>query len=268
MAPPVKNREWIENGILPKGGIMLFGGDTGIGKTFIILNMIRSLVEGSNFLGTEWRVMDKPKSILYLDAEIGKDLLSNRVKKVFKGCENFGPGSVNAECDTGLIKLDTAAGRTKFYDKIKTCKVVPDVVVIDPLSYFLENGDNDNQVASSVYDGFRYAQQTFNRDMTFVLSHHYNKKPRGQGLDNFDPLDLHNFRGATKWSNIAWTVLTLNRTKDNNDEGWNLEARYAKIRAQKPISGTHYYRVHGDSLLVKPRTTPPVRRAGGDDIWG
>ena len=264
MDPLPERREWIENGILPKGALFVFGGGTAIGKTFIILNLLRQLVEGTTFLNTEWRVMDKPKSILYLDAEIGEDLLAQRVKQVFEGCTALKPKIIMADCATATCKLDVNEGRQELFKKIRACPVVPDIIVIDPLSYFLEQDDSDNLVATHVYNTCRMAQEQFNKDLTFIISHHYRKKPSGRGMETYDPLDLTEFRGASQWANISWTMMTLNRTHDNNDGGWVLEARFPKIRANKPISGTYYFVMKDERMTLWPKGVAKVK----NPTWG
>ncbi len=262
--PLPERREWIENGILPKGALFLFGGGTSIGKTFIVLNLLRQLVEGTTFLNTEWRVVDKPKSILYLDAEIGEDLLAQRVKQVFEGCTALKPDIIMVDCYTSTCKLDVNEGRQELFKKIRQCPTKPDIIVIDPLSYFMEQDDSDNAAAQQVYTTCRMAQEQFNKDLTFIISHHYRKRPSGRGLETYDPLEPAEFRGASKWTDMSWTTMTLNRTHDNADGGWDLEARFPKIRANKPISGTHYFTMKDKRMTLWPKGSVRAK----NPTWG
>jgi hypothetical protein len=48
------------------------------------------------------------------------------------------------------------------------------------------------------------------KDLSIVLSHHFGKPPRVTD-DEHDPLSPYNFRGASKWFDMADSLITFQR---------------------------------------------------------
>jgi archaellum biogenesis ATPase FlaH len=267
-APLPKLHAWIEGGILPKGSFFLFGGETGVGKTFFILNLVRSLLQKTPFLGRkEFVITESPKKILWLDAECGEYEIARRAKKVFVD-ENIPPHAIDVYTDTAtLCRLDSQDARGEFVSIIKKCEPLPDIIIIDPVSYFMHGSDSDTTQVRNLYGTLRYAKEALKLpDLTFILSHHFRKKPTGRPRTDHDPLDPENFRGAIEWLNHAWCAAQLAWAKDrplryNPDKGWDIRARFGKVRGAEPISDDQYYTIDGKTLRIAPGKDP-------ESTWG
>lgn len=214
---------FVGNGILPRGGFFLFGGETGIGKSMLMLNIMHALFDHRprGFPGCRsLPLVDTPERVLYLDAEVGEWGLWRRVKDIWD--EPPPHGFVYATATSEYV-LDTEPGRRKMLDLLQASQ--PEIVIIDPVSSFLLGDDSENSSVAQFFRSLRWFQEQLNPLLTFFLIHHFRKKPSERA--DFDGLDIDNFRGASKWNNEAWTALTL---IEEDRATRRIRGRWAKVR--------------------------------------
>ena len=233
----------INPGFLLKGGTLLMAGDTGIGKSWLCLNLCKALVLGEPLFGNpEWTV--KQSRVLYVDAEVGI-LMNKRIKKVIGNTmTNESPFFILSK-PAGL-DLGTPACLGWLQEQIKTYDL--NVVVLDPLMDLAMVEENDNSSLGSLLHRLRAIQG----DCALVLTHHVGKKPKGEYALNYDPLDMNNIRGASKWSGFMDTVLMLDRQPGKINtltdiDNWILDAKWCKKRNVE-VSAPNYRLFFNENL--------------------
>jgi len=235
-------------GILPKGAFFLFGGETGIGKSLLMLNIMDRLMgpRPGHWPGRpDIELTDVPQRALYLDAEIGEWGLWDRTKKIWTQAP---PRGFVYATDTAEMTIDTEPGRKRLLDLVLAAQ--PEIVIIDPVSSFMSGSDSDNSAVADFFRSLRWIQEKAG-PITFLLSHHFRKKP--QEKQDYDPLDMDNFRGASKWMNEAWSVLTM---KSEDLFLRKVVARWAKVRNGPHPSGDFRWRYDENHRLIE---TPSSR---------
>ncbi len=74
-AQPGKQR--LIDPILPAGGQMIVHANEGVGKTWLVLEVVRIITQGGEAFGGRWRVKS-PSSVLYVDGEMGAEDMRKR----------------------------------------------------------------------------------------------------------------------------------------------------------------------------------------------
>ena len=90
LTPPVPQPMWVEPAILPKGGLLLFGGESKIGKSFLVLEMMRALATGEDMFGNPQFVIPERAKVVLIEQELGDYILRGRAVEVFKEAEEEG----------------------------------------------------------------------------------------------------------------------------------------------------------------------------------
>jgi len=191
---------WLEPNILPKGGIMLFGGQAKIGKSFIALELIRALASGTSPFDYPLLQVPKAAKVLLIEQELGEYGLQKRIKTLF-------PPSVMSACNDNLwylsmvpeLKLDEVRG----YDKLRKIvdKVKPNILVLDPISKMHNYEEQSNSQIGELLSKLSKLRKEFRElGLSIIMSHHFGKPPKtDSGKDSIDPLSPYNFRGASRW---------------------------------------------------------------------
>ena len=82
--PPPKPREWIWEGLIPKGFPTTFYASGGVGKSYIAMSLGLNIARGcTEFIGKSLYL--NPLNILYLDYELGKDEIMRRAIELSNG---------------------------------------------------------------------------------------------------------------------------------------------------------------------------------------
>ncbi len=249
---------YVSGGILPKGGFFLFGGEPGVGKSLFILNLMKRLMgpRPSTFPAySALTLTDVCQRALYLDAEVGRWGLCDRVRQIY---DTAPPHGFIYTTDTSELTLDTEAGRGRLKKLIDASQ--PEIVIVDPVSSFMAGSDGDNSNVADFFRSLRWLQEQQKDPLTFILCHHFRKKPSDR--DEWDPLDLENFRGATKWISEAWTVLPL---ADAKRSGRLVKARFGKVRHGPQPADTWHFKFDNNQRMVehipgRGKAAPRARR--------
>lgn len=170
--PPV---EWQVTNLIPKGGISIIGGDSGVGKSWLALHLAQCVASGQALLNTFPVAQGK---VLVLDAESGPSLLERRVKKLFAGLR---AENADAEIPADLpitflpmamrFKAETAGQFAEYLVKEGVS-----LVIADPLIHFAGVEENSAEGMAAFFEVIReIAKQA---DCTFVFTHHSRKESR------------------------------------------------------------------------------------------
>lgn len=233
--PPVKYPAWVDPVILPKGGVFLFGGHSKIGKSFQAMEMARAISTGSSLFGYGGFPTHEAK-VLMLEREIGEFGLQSRAATIFRG-ENLDKISDNlwyVSQDPDL-SLDTHAGIGRIGDHID--QTGAEVLILDPISHMHSGDENDNSDINTVFTNLEGLRKQFrHRGLAIVIAHHFGKPPTGKFAENYDHLNFHNFRGASKFFSAPDTICTSWRCEELNLpwEAWRLKVRWVCRQGESP----------------------------------
>ena len=226
--PPVENPVWISDGILPRGGILLIGGYAKVGKSFLLLDLIHGLATGSKVWGHF--TVPEPTTVLYLDFEIGKVALQQRVKWRYDTLKTPPPKGIYYLSRPKQMFLDTAEGASALAREIE--ETGAKVVVVDPLSRCMLGQEND---AADVGRLFRHLDELLAKyeDLSFVLSHHLGKPPKEDALlDEFSPYRL---RGSSRFFDCPDAIAIVHKGMlASPGELWRLKIGFELRQAASP----------------------------------
>lgn len=189
---------------------MMFGGLSGIGKTTLMLHLMKDLAEGKPLWGLPGFPVDRPARSLLVDNESGPELLVQRVKQIW--AEAPDPKMLHADVmNIGQLGLDSEEGQSALREQVMDLGI--DVVLIDPITYCFTGSIESNEEVKSVYRRF-VSWMRWRKDLSIVYCHHFRKPAQ----EDYDPHDPYNFRGASTWVNISHCVITCRQAKRDRRE--------------------------------------------------
>jgi AAA domain len=112
-------------------------GPTGKGKTFFCLALAAHIAAGRDFL--HWKGPGKPRNVLFVDGELGKRRLKERVDAVVRhlGAVPVGLRIINREDFPDMPPLDTDEGQRWMDDKLEDFDPI-DLIVFDNIQHLLQ----------------------------------------------------------------------------------------------------------------------------------
>ncbi len=250
---------WIEPYILPKRGTWLLGGLTGIGKSFITIELFRALSTGTRPFDCPYISATVPCRVLYVEQEIGEYGLQDRCKRAFERHQQrtYEDYAFYVSQDS-RFQLDTAEGIKHVSEIVRDCR--PNVLILDPISHFHDAAESDNTEIGKLFRTLAELKESnISCDMSVIMAHHFKKPPNGRLMSaGYDDLSEDNFRGAGKWTSAPDTVTTMAK-RGGNKEWWEVQTRFEKMR--------HGQELHDVMLRVAPEepfTQVEFRRTIGD----
>lgn len=164
----------IECGILPVKGKMILGGEPKIGKSLIVLRMLRDMAQGLPLWGVPDFKIPTPLISHYFEQEIGEQSLQARMFQTFDfvGVPMKERQRVWYTSKDTAMRLDDPNGIQLIHDKIKNVKA--DVTIFDPISKFHLVDENSAQEIGMV--GQRLDYLTHLTGAANVMIHHLAKQ--------------------------------------------------------------------------------------------
>jgi RecA-family ATPase len=221
-SPDPDNPEYITRGVLPKRGVLLLGGPAKSMKSFLMLDMARSLATGGCLWGLEDFKIKEPVPVLYIDAEVGHKELRRRLKLRPK------PPLFHWASEEKGLYFDTLPGTMKLKRLIDQTKVK--VVIIDPLTRCLMGEESDAKNIGGMFNNF-YDLLNDRPDMSIVLSYHIRKPSQD---DEYDPLSPYNLRGSAKFFDIPDSLILVYPITKQNGEWARLRTGWTLRQAESP----------------------------------
>ena len=254
-----KNLFYLEPAILPKGGVMLFGGEAKIFKSGIMIELARALATGTRPFDSEIFTVPKKARVLLVEQELGENELQKRLSHTLARHKHV-------QFDEYLyylsvvpdMQLNTPDGLGYLHEQIVSIK--PNVVILDPISMFHGYDENSNTEIGELFKRLAKIKESVPElELSFILSHHF-KKPSTAKWNKPDPLTPYNFSGSQRWFNTPDTLVTFNRTKTLSDKsGWYLDSRWIPRRGKQ---------LDDITFIVKPEDEECQIRVfmGGNDV--
>lgn len=173
--------EWVFEDLLAGEGYGIFFGESGVGKTQLILQMVRAIATGADFLGYK-NSSGTPRKVIFFSLEMGSRPLKWFTDKMELDLSE----EELALCEEWLdivplgeaMSLNRDEGRKFFESIIKEKK--PELVFIDSLGAMREGTLNDDAAANDLQKyimGFKKAYSC-----GVVVVHHANKQVTGSDL--------------------------------------------------------------------------------------
>lgn len=223
------------DGLVNMGDIFMFGGVSGIGKSFVSLDLAEKLCTATPL----WSVYNIPKArkVLYLEQENGLWSMAQRLKARYPKDSGLRPPSdlsiVSRQWD---LQLDNPVGMKQLVGWMLDTSA--DVLIVDPVTAAM-GGDESNESIKRLFAHLWGMQDIVARARggdaglppTIFLVHHFRQPPNGgQESRDYDDLDGYNFRGGSKWRDCVQGSMTMKRMQGKGDELWRLQTRVTKTR--------------------------------------
>lgn len=207
LATPIPPTQYHAFPVIPVKGLIIVGAPSKSYKSFLTINMAYDLADGKPVLGS-WAV-DKPKTVLYIEQELGKYRLRDRLSGIhgYRASPIAGLNFFYASKDL-VCKLDTTVGMSRIREHIVGCK--PDIVIFDPLMWFHNQDENDNTSMHRVMEKLIELQEDYGHST--ILVHHMSKPSETRSGD-----DANSLRGASSVFADADSVITISKPVRNDD---------------------------------------------------
>lgn len=232
-----ENEFWIGGDVLPKGTKMIFGGGAGIGKSMLMLELARGLALGSAPFDYPNMPVPRPAKVLIIEHELKEYGMIKRGAQMYKSDEELDAIASNIEVISGEtdINFSDAAGFQLLCDIVAWHK--PEVLFLDPIGKMHYNNEND---AAGMAKMFHQLDQLIligrSQGMSLIFSHHFGKPPKGEYAKDYDPLDIYNFRGSSKFKDDPDTRVSVNQTKflAKPYKAWEIQTRWLTRQGEGP----------------------------------
>ena len=154
---------------LPKRGKSLLYAPPKAGKSRLCAQLARCIGCGEAFL----EIPTKQGSVLYIQLELGEEILQGRLKETGKDYENVFVGT------TFSMKLDSLGGQKQLWRAVEA--VEPNVLILDPWYKVLMGDENESTDARKITDFLDSVIEGFN--CSILIIHHAGKdlSKRGRG---------------------------------------------------------------------------------------
>ncbi len=209
--PPI---EWAIKGVLPRRGVSMVYGPSGGGKSFVVLNMIYAIAEGSEFFGR----LAKQAPILYVGLE-GQAGIKNRIIAMERAQGRPMPEFMR-------VLLTNAFNITNPQQVEKLAKECPQgcIVVIDTLNQAAPNADeNSSRDMGAILAGAKRLAELVEGNC--VLIHHSGKNAQmGERGHSSLRAALDCSIEVTRTNDRrAWKVAKAKDGKDGEEHAFRLE---------------------------------------------
>lgn len=255
-APLPEHPYWAEP-VLLKGGSLLLGGPTKIGKSLMLMDAAASLASGGCLWGAY--PIPSPARVLYLERELGLYGVQKRLH--VRAAAGAPEPSENWFVVSRSPKYNPATFQGLQELKALVGDIGAEVLILDPAGRFTLNDVYGPDVAQ-FFDHLDQLQADF-PDLSYILGHHTAQQPKNtEGREGWDPLSVENFRGTTRWAGSVDTALMLARRPASGDPTakWFLDGRWV-LRHAEDIEDTRFAVGHDFSVQVRGRA--PQSGGGG-----
>ena len=247
----------IGSGILTRGSYGLFAGHSGLGKTYLTIQMMAAILKGEPFLGQR----TSPCRIGLLEFEMPWQSMKARAKN-FGGLEEVG---------LGADLLCMPKGRWYFTDRDVIERVVDwcgerslGLLIPDPLNRIRQGDANDEMVAGELLDAIHEITE---RTGTCILGVHHVRKVPSQGNQNARTsiTSLDSIKGPSRYVDDADTVFMIDEVVDGGQRLVRFE--WAKSRfGEKPAPV--FLRRKGNGFFEEVNSPSLVRQTEEEAVAG
>ncbi len=188
-----KSTEWLVDKLIPVSSVVLMPGNPASYKTWLVLELARSIASGDKFVG-EFPTIKK--RVLIVDEENGNPTLQERIKLMrIQGVEVFFLSYEGLKLDDDI---DTST-LEKFIEENQI-----EFVIFDSLVRFYSGDENSSRSVSQVFENIR--RRLTKKKVACLLTHHNRKTMFGSKIDA-----NQNMRGSSDILASADIVLSVEK---------------------------------------------------------
>jgi len=186
----------------PIGGNVVLAAEAKAGKSTLALNLVKSLTDGSPFLG-QFAVTPPEGKIAILDLELNRANLQDWIGRIGIKPDNVIVLPMRGKASNIAKAFRDDHSRLQFANKLREHDV--EILIIDPLSVLLNNSGADensnSEVGTILRNGIAALREDAGLSEVFVIHHagHGGKRSRGASV-------------ILDWPDAIWTL-----TKDADD---------------------------------------------------
>lgn len=217
--PPLDS--WLGDGLLVRGELAFLTGHSGIGKTFLALQLMSALSIGHTFCGIPTRAA----KVGFVELEMPWGSVQQRLRALDPARSDLSRIAVVCEPPAAVHVRDEAIQAAL----IAFCRLHSvEVLVMDPFNRLHGDDENDNSDMGRVMEGLHAVRRE--TGVSMIVLHHVRKQPSGlpQGARSRTS-SLDSMRGSSRLTNEPATIMALDETKGM------VRLDFAKVRhAQEP----------------------------------
>ena len=174
--PPAEN--WLAKRIIPASSIIVFFGNSGHGKTFVVIDLLCHIAAGLQWVGEKTR----KGPILYLAGE-GQHGILRRFKAWFEAHPGHDDAANNILIRTFPAALCDPVAAADLLDEVAAMPVKPIAIAIDTLARNFGPGDENSTRDMSAFVATLDALRTVSSETSILLPHHsgHGDKSRARG---------------------------------------------------------------------------------------
>lgn len=180
---PKPKTEWLVDGLIPAGYILMIFSPEGIGKSVLAYNLALSIATGTEFIGLKTQA----GSVLYMDEENPDSYMRDIIERMLMA-RSFTPNSLEGRFISGRFAL-LGKQPTEWCPLLERSveMLKPTLLVFDTLSSLLPFQENVENDAALMKGLLRYIRAVKSRSpsTTIIILHHPSKskpnRPRGAG---------------------------------------------------------------------------------------
>lgn len=214
--PPKSALSIIQPGILPIGGKLILAGPEKVGKSYLMLRLMRDLASGGYMFGCKDFPIPDPVRLHYFEQEIGFGLY-NRIHQVYN--HNTTPQvrqRITYTSKDTNFRLDDATGIDKIGKEISNQG--PDVVVFDPIAKFHALDENSSRDMGLIAKRLDWLSDRASK-CAVIYTHHFAKP----SIEN-PRVGSQKLRGSSALAADADTIITIEiHTDTDKYRLWQLQ---------------------------------------------
>lgn len=227
--------QWLWKDWIPKGFVSLVVGDPGIGKSMLLLSIIKFIVSGKDFPTSKNN--EQPSNVLWIDTEASQQLLRMRVNKMKVDKKRIFIPVIDGDL-LGQVDAMNMDHREVILDMIDN--IQPALIVVDSLGGSHTRGENKFEEIAPILKFFALIAR--DKNIAVLMTHHLNK---GNPADTSE-VSLYRIRGSTAIPQFCRSIMAMEKIKDD-------EIRFRIIKSNL-------------SRLAKPLVIIPVIDNDGDIV--
>jgi DNA-binding HxlR family transcriptional regulator len=162
---PLPQQLWLVEPLLSRGGVMGLAGDPGTAKTWLILELARSVATGRPFLD---KFPTQQGPVLIIDEENGEARLHRRLARIMGQTIDDCPIHIASMCGVNL-------SHDRWIDSLngKVVEIKPILILFDSLIRVHRGGENSAEDMAMLFAVFTSFRHDF--DCAVVFTHHLRK---------------------------------------------------------------------------------------------
>lgn len=268
----------IGDGILTHGSYGLFAGHSGLGKTYLSVQMLSSILRGEPFLGQAtnpcrvgmlefempWQAM-KARALRFAEHERMQRDRGTMSEAAYQRATSEGLGFAGVGQFADLLCMPK--GRWYFNERDVIERIVDwcgerflKLLVVDPLNRIRSGDANDEEVAGELLDAIH--EITERTGTTILVVHHVRKTPAiGHAATKTSTSSLDSIKGPSRYVDDADTVFVLDEILDGNERLIRFEWAKSRFGAKPP----YVYLRRNSTGFFDVVDSPTEKRDSDDD---